>query len=1098
MTCTGCGAKNPDGMKFCGTCGASLTTACPACAFDNPAGFRFCGRCGGPLAEAPAPPASPDEGAERRQLTVLFCDLVSSTELSERFDPEVLREYQAESAEAIRPFGGHIAQYLGDGLLIYFGYPVAHEDDARRAVHAGLGILQGMRRLNERLERERGFRLAVRIGIHTGPVVAGAMGAGGRAEHLAVGQTPNIAARLQAMAAPDTVVLGDATYRLVHGFFECEPLGELALRGLSQATEAYRALHDTGMKSRFEVAAREGLLPLVGREPEQEALRASFARARDGRGQAVSIVGEGGIGKSRLVQMFQAELADAPHVWLLARCSPYLQQSALHPVIDLLQGLLGFQRDEPPWARDVKLVEGLAPYASHVPDGLPLLGALLSIPLGDSVAALRLAPERQRERTLDALLGILLRMSEEQPVVVVLEDAHWADPSTLQLLGLLVGRITHARVLVLATFRPEFTPSWALAPHATVLKLDRLGDAEIHAMIEHIARGKRLPPEVVQQLVAKTDGVPIFVEELTRMMLESDWLAEDADEYRLAGPLPSISIPTTLQDSLLARLDRLGTAKDVAQLASVLGREFTYEMLAAVSPADGERLRRDLDRLVAAELLYQRSQPPSAAYTFRHALIQDAAYGLLLTSTRQQHHRRVAETLSERFRDIVETQPELLAHHFSEAGLTDQAVGHWLRAGRRALGRSANVEASSHARRGLELLRRAPDSPERDALELALETTQGSAAVALKGYGAAEVERAFGRAVELCERLGNTTDRFRATVGLWTYYVVRAEYGRALELAEGLLSMAEAGAAPTARVHAWYCVGFTRYYIGEIAATCHAFEQAIAIECDDGDPALALPTGDDVRIHVLTFLAHALWHLGRPDEAIRRLDEAIALARRQAHPYGVAFALAVGASLATFLRDTARARALTDEGLAIAVDKGYSYHVVGGGFCRGWALAQESADDDGLTTMQRSLEAMRRAGARLGETFYLAHTAEACVRRSRWDEAGRLLEEAAAASAATGEVFVEPELHRLSAERAAGTGDRQHAEACFRRALEVAHRQDNRGFELRAAVALGRLWRDDGRRAEARELVGAIAGGWVEGRDMPDMKDAHALLDDLA
>ena len=420
MTCTGCGANNPDGMKFCGTCGRSLTTLCPACAFDNPPGFRFCGRCGGSLTDTPTPPpASAEAGAERRQLTVLFCDLVSATALAERLDPEdlrdVVRDYQAESAEAIRPFGGHIAQYLGDGLLIYFGYPVAHEDDARRAVHAGLAILQGMQRLNARFERERGFRLEVRVGIHTGPVVAGAMGPGRHAEHLAVGQTPNIAARLQAMAAPDTVVVGDATYRLVHGFFECEPLGELALRGLSQTMAVYRALHDTGVKSRFEVAVREGLMPLVGREREQGALRASFARARDGQGQIVSIVGEGGIGKSRLVQMFHAEVAEVPHVWLLARCSSYLQQSALHPVIDLLEGLLAFRRDEPPEARDRKLVEGLAPYTSHLPDGLPLLGALLSIPLGDSVASLRLAPERQKERTLDALLGILLRMSEDSP-----------------------------------------------------------------------------------------------------------------------------------------------------------------------------------------------------------------------------------------------------------------------------------------------------------------------------------------------------------------------------------------------------------------------------------------------------------------------------------------------------------------------------------------------------------------------------------------------------------------------------------------------------------------------------------------------------------
>lgn len=1068
--------------------------------------MKFCGRCGASLAGAGTPakpaPAVRENDAERRQLTVLFCDLVASTELSVRLDPEhlreVVRDYQAVSAEAIRPFGGHIAQYLGDGLLIYFGFPVAHEDDAHRAVHAGLAILQGVRRLNERLERERDLRIAVRIGIHTGPVVTGSMGSGGREEQLAVGQTPNIAARLQAMAEPDTVVLGDTTYRLVHGFFECEPLGPHALRGLSQTMEAYRALHDTGVKSRFEVEVTKGLLPLVGREQEVQALLAGFAQARDGRGQVVSIAGEGGIGKSRLVQMFKAEVAGEPHFWFLARCSSYFQQSALHPVIDLLERLLEFQRDEPPAARDQKLVDAFGPYASHLPDGLPLLAALLSIPLGESVASLRLAPERQKERTLDTLLGMILRMSQEKPTILVIEDLHWADPSTLHFLALLVARAAAARILIFLTFRPEFAPAWAPPPHATEIKLDRLNSVEVHAMIRHIARGKRLPPEVLEQLAAKTDGVPIFVEEMTKMVLESDWLAEGDEEYQLVGPLPSMSIPTTLQDSLLARLDRLGTAKDLAQLASVLGREFTYEMLLAVSPVDGGHLHHDLDRLVAAELLYQSSQPPSAAYTFRHALIQDAAYGLLLTSTRQQHHRRVAETLAERFREIVETRPELLAHHFSEAGLADQAVGYWLRAGRRALGRSANIEAADHARRGLALLQRCPAAPERDALELALETTRGSATIALRGYGAVEVEQAFGRAIELCERLGNIGERFRATIGLWTYYVVRADYGRALELANRLLDMAEAGTAPTARVHAQYCVGFSRYYVGELQAACEAFERAVDVECLDADPGLVLPTGDDVRIHAFTFLAMALWHLGRPDQAVRRMDEAIALARRQAHPYGLAFALVVGGYLAMFRRDPARATALSSEGLAIAMDKGYSYHMVMGGFVRGWALGEEGAGDEGLAAMQRSIEAARRAGARMGQTLFLAQMADSCIRRNRFEEAARWLEELAAATTTTGETFFEPELHRLSGQCAAGTGDRPRAAACFQRALEVARAQQNRGHELRAATSLARHWREDGLHEEARDLVGAIAGAWAEGRDTPDLQEALSLLADPA
>ena len=733
--------------------------------------------------------------------------------------------------------------------------------------------------------------------------------------------------------------------------------------------------------------------------------------------QVVWVVGEAGIGKSRLLQMFQERTAVHTPFWVLCRCSTYFQHSALYPVIELFQQLFGFETDDPPAERLRKLEAALVAYGPPQPEAAPLLAALFSLPLGERSAPLGLTPKRQKERTLETLLAILLRMAEAQPVVVGIEDLHWADPSTLEFLNLVMQKSASARIMLLLTHRPVFSPSWAARAPATHLRLDRLSDEHIHTMVEHIAGDKRLPEEVHRYIAEKTDGVPIFVEELTRTVLDSGWLVESDEGYSLGRPLQLLAIPVTLQDLLLARLDRLGSAKDRALLASVLGREFTYEMLHAVSSADEPSLRRDLSHLVDGGLLYQLGEPPLATYTFKHALIQDAAYGLLLKSTRQQYHQRVAETMAQRFPDVSQTQPELLAHHFTEAGLSEPAVGHWLRAARRAVERSANVEAAGHVRQGLALLEHLPVSPSRDALELGLQSTLGSATIALKGYGSDEVERAFARALDLCEQLGNAAQRFRAELGLWMYYVVRADYARALELAERLLAIAEAQGTPAALAHASYCIGFSRYYLGEIQAAHDAFAAGAQLECADGDPALVLPTGDDVRIHLLAFFGLVLWHRGQPAEAMARCEQALALARRLSHPYGVVFALNAATYLAMYLRDGDRVKAAVGECLAIATEKGYRYFLVMGGFVRGWALAEAGAADEGIALMIRCLQAARGAGALMGQTLMMVHLAGACVRHSRNEEATTWLGEMAAAVEATRERFFEPELHRLRGER---------------------------------------------------------------------------------
>ncbi|HEY7490121.1 MAG TPA: adenylate/guanylate cyclase domain-containing protein [Candidatus Tectomicrobia bacterium] len=745
------------------------------------------------LAEPP-PPEQRSPEAERRQLTVLFCDLVDSTRLAWQLDPEhyreVVRAYQVTCADIIQRFDGHIAQYLGDGLLVYFGYPRAHEDDAQRAVRTGLGMLAAMEQLNTRLVRDKGIRLAVRVGIHTRLVVVGEMGSGGRHEHLALGDTPNLAARLQGLAAPDTVVMSAATARLVQGYFTCEDAGTQALKGMETPVHVYRVLGESTAQSRLDVAGATGLTPLVGREAEVALLRERWAQSQDGHGQIVLLSGEAGIGKSRLVHVLTETAVDPGASRLTLRCSPYHTSSALYPVIEHLQRLLHWHHNVSPAARLAMLEQALQVARLPLAEVVPLVAALLSLPVPERYPPLTLSPQRQKQQTQEALVAWLLAETASQPVLAVWEDLHWADPSTLELLGLLLDQVPMTRLLMVLTCRPEFRPPWAPRSYVTPLTLTRLTRHQIEEMVLRVTGGKPLPAEVLTQIVAKTDGIPLFVEELVKMVLGSGLVREEDRRYILTGPLPPLAIPATLQDALMARPDRLAAVKEVAQLGAVLGREFAYALLRAVSPLDEGALQRSLGQLVEAELLYQRGIPPQVTYLFKHALLQDAAYQSLLRSTRQQYHQRIAQVLEAQFSETATTQPELLAHHYTEAGLTAQAVPYWQRAGQRAVERSANVEAISHLTQGLELLTTLLDTPARAQQELDMLTILGPALIGTKGQAAPEVLQAYARARELCQQVGETPQLFWVLQGLWLFYVLRVELQTAQELAEHLLTLA--------------------------------------------------------------------------------------------------------------------------------------------------------------------------------------------------------------------------------------------------------------------------------------------------------------------
>jgi class 3 adenylate cyclase/predicted ATPase len=1126
MRCASCGFENPEGLRFCGKCGTILSPLCPQCGFDNPLGFAFCGQCGTPLSAQPArkrkpkpaqqtakrdkrsrakpqfpkAPRPPSPEAERRQLTVLFCDLVGSTALSAQLDPEELREveraYQRLCAAVIDRFEGHLAKYIGDGLLVYFGYPVAHEDDAQRAVRAGLEITGAITELPLppyiRLQQP----LQVRIGIHTGLVVAGEMGTADQPEHLAiVGETPNLAARLQEKAAPNTVLISAATYRLIEGYFTCCDLGLVDVKGMPDPVQVYQVVEESGVHSRLEVAATKGLTPLIGREEDLALLRRHWARAKEGGGQAVLLSGEPGIGKSRLAQALKEHVIQEGATWLEFHCSPYFQNTAWYPIIEHLHRVLQFDRTDAPQTKLAKLQRTLAQYHFPQADTVPLLAALLSLPYPEGCPPLTLSPQKQKQRTQEALVAWIVEEAERNVVSCTWEDLHWADPSTLEILQLYLDQVPTTRLLALLTFRPEFRPPWAMRSHMSQITLSRLSRTQIEEMVEKVTGGKALPTEVVQQIVAKTDGVPLFVEELTKMVVESVGTPH-------ASPLLPLAIPATLQDSLMARLDRLGSAKAVAQLGATLGREFSYELLQAVSSLDEAMLQQELAQLVDAEFLFQRGLSPQARYIFKHALIQDAAYQSLLKSMRQQYHQQIAQVLEERFPETKETQPELIAHHYTAVGLIAEAIPYWKRAGENASRRSAYAEAINLFTRGLELLKTLPDTPEHTQQELTLQMTLGAVLHITKGFGVSEVGKAYARARELCQKLGESPQLFSVLQGLWAFYFARAEHKTARELGEQCLTLAQRTQSSAHFLWAHFTLGSSLLYLGEFASARAHQEQGIALY----DPQKR-SSGRVVQDHGVAFLsesAWALWLLGYPEQALKRIHAALTLARELSHPYSLAWVLNFAAGVHYWRREKQLVQEQAEALIALSNEKGFRTLLATGTVRRGWALAMEGQAEEGIAQIHQGLAAFRATGTEIGQPGLLVLLAEAYGKVRKTEEGLSVLTEALALVDSTGERAHEAELYRLKGTltlqaKIHGPTSTVEAEAeeCFHKAITIARQQQAKSLELRAVMSLSRLWQHQGKRAEARQLLADIYGWFTEGFDTKDLQEAKALLKEL-
>jgi class 3 adenylate cyclase/predicted ATPase len=1045
-----------------------------------------------------APATHAPSQAERRQLTIMFVDLVGSTELSRRLDPEemgeVIRAYQNVVAGEVTRFEGYIAKYMGDGVLAYFGWPAAHENAAERAVRAGLATAEAV----GRLATPAAEPLAGRVGIATGFVVVGDLvGETEARERAVVGETPNLAARLQQVAEPGAVVVAEATRRLLGDLFEFEDLELRALRGFTEPVRSWRALGEGRAEGRFEALHGSQLTPFVGRNQELDLLLERWKRARVGVGQVVLLCGEPGIGKSRLVGTLRDRLAGEPHTDLSYFCSPHHRDSPLHPISAQLERAAGMTRHDTADEKLVKLETLLTQGSRDVQAEAPLFATLLAIPASDRCPAPALSPQALKERTLAALLAQLEGLADRRPTLLLFEDAHWIDPTSLELLDRIVEGAHQLAVLLLITFRPEFAPLWADAPHLTRMALARLGHQQGAVMVHRLAGGKEMPEEVLSQLVARTDGIPLFVEELTKSVLESGLLRDVGDRYELTGPLPPLAIPSSLHDSLMARLDRLAATKEVAQIGAVIGREFPHDLLAAAASLPEADLRRALIQLIDAELVSRHGTPPEATYSFKHALVRDAAYESLLKSRRRQLHARVARALEEGFLEVLAAEPEVVARHYTAAELAAEAVPYWLRAGQQALQRSALREAIAQLTQGLDLLTRLPAGSDRDRKEADLRLALGNAIGAAQGGSAPEALQAYARVAELCEQSGDTSHLVAALYGLITFHFSRADFATALGLAEHALAAADRGNDVHAQLAGHSMVGLISLALGRLHAARAHLEHASALL----DPARRRPLleifGIDLRVRSLVYLSWTLFALGYPSRARDLSRLAIVEAKDLAHPLTLGMTLDRTTSVAEFCRDIATVAARAEALAALGREQGFLVYVTKSDFDRGWVMVEEGCITDGIALMRAALSSLEASHEEEFMPHSLGLLAAALAKGQEVPEAWSVARDALARVKRTGERLFEADLHCLEGNLLLALSKRDQAEGCFYRAMEVAREQGARWWELRATTSLARLWVGQGKHREAHDLLAPICGWFTEGFETPDLQDARTLLDEL-
>jgi class 3 adenylate cyclase/tetratricopeptide (TPR) repeat protein/ribosomal protein L40E len=1094
MRCQKCSAENPPGAKFCIQCAATFQRRCRKCAFDNPPEARFCAQCATPLADPP--PAVPgtqvpdrdhaDHGdgalwGERRYLTVLFCDLVGSTSIAARLDPEewrgIVSGYHRAAAQAIERFGGYVAQYFGDGVMAFFGYPEAHGNDAERAVRAGLALVEAISQLDEQPAETK---LTVRVGIHSGAVVVGA-GAGGRSDVF--GDAPNIAARVQTAAEPATVLITEDTHRLVSGWFDVEERGAQILKGLERPLRLYKVLQPSGTRGRL--GTERSLTQFIGRADELGVLLSQWDKVRQGNGQVVIIIGEPGIGKSRLLRQFHEQIGGEHHLWIESAADQFAQSTPFYGVAQMLRQGIASSRTEDitqPIERLASLLEAAGLKTRQV---LPLMAPLLNLPVPNNYPPVPAAPEEQRRQLLASLSGWAIGISKAQPAIIVLEDLQWADASTVEFAKLVVEQGARAPLMQIYTARLGFECPWLAQPQHTQLMLDRLSDSEAREMVESVASEKGLSAETVTTVVERATGIPLFVEELTRDLLERGKCDSPGQ------------IPASLHDLLMARLDRLGRARELAQIGAVIGREFSHELVRAVASMSEDELKAALEPLVNADLLHVHRVEPDKQYIFRHALVRDAAYGTLLRSRRRELHQRIAGMLEELFPETVASAPELLAHHFTEANLAAQAVRYWRRAGRRAIERSANLEAIAHFSKALELLKTLPSTSERLMEEVRLQMALTTPLIATKGYTAPEVEIACNRALELCQQVGDVPELFAVLGGLHSIYFNRCDLEIAHELGRRMLRLAEKQRDTLLLLWAHYALGFNFAAQGKLKSARSHLERSIALY----EPRRGGSYGfvQDPGPTALAMLAHKVYQLGYPDQALDRVRQAVTLARSLSHPYTLAMVLGFAGESYWRRGDKLTAREFWEEKALLSSRQGFKSLLASASLLLGLALVDEGEGERGISIMKDALSESLggssiwdqiNALALLG--LALGKLGEADRGLEKIDEGFTLVKRAEKFGNVSYLYLFKGEL--LLMRNAAGL---RKARQAFSTAIEIAREQNAKSDELSATIPFATLMAQQGRREQARAMLSMIYNWFTEGFDTADLKEAKALLEQL-
>jgi class 3 adenylate cyclase/tetratricopeptide (TPR) repeat protein len=1083
MECSSCGAGNRDGARFCTQCGSALDIRCRRCDTQNAPGDRFCAQCGAPLSVLSnslrsASTAADGAEGERRHLTVLFSDLVNSTAIAAQLDPEEWRElaaeYQRVAAGALQRYGGYVAKFLGDGLVAYFGYPVAHENDAERAVQAGLAVLDGLAALNGRGQASRP-RLSVRVGIHTGAVVIGKDGSG---ETDVFGDTPNIAARVQGAAEPDSVYITAAVHRLVSGLFVVEDRGLSSLKGVAGPTQLFRVIQPSGLRGRLHAEVVSGALtPFIGRDDELRVLMESWGHARDGAGRVVQITGEAGIGKSRLVRHFRRQLSGLPHNWLEAAAAPLFQNTPFHPIADLFQHGLQWRGDESSDERMAALERALELAGLKLADSVPLLAPLFGIPIPQRYPPLLITPDQQRKRLLATLCAWVSGLARIQPLVLAFEDLHWADASTLELMQLLVERAQSIPLLLLLTARPEFHPAWSPETHSHIV-LRRLNPNSVREMVARVATRALLANETVEAIVARTGGVPLFVEEITRALLENGEAKPAARQ-----------IPATLADSLMARLDRLGAAKQIAQIGAVIGHEFPYRLIAEVYQGASAELDSSLQRLVEAELLQIEGGPGEALYTFKHALIQDAAYEALLKSRRRELHRRIAQVIVEKLPEIARLQPEFVARHWTDAGEVKLAIEAWRAAGAAALTRRAFKEAEQAYQQARALISEMPESAERDRQELRVQGALAAVLGVTKGYSASEAVEAAARATVLAEKRGSLRESVAHLASSWTAALSSGDYRGASALADRVMELArhEGSAASFALAHMEHLM--TRYYRGDLAGSEEHFVQGSRYFNAPDFLRLAGSRGSAFGLAGLN-----AWAMGRVEIARQRVREGIP-APHEENPFDFVYSQYVAALLRMLLGYAREAEQIAARVLAVADEHSFQHFAAISRIVLGRARAELGHPGEGLTLIRRGLAMMAETSTRVGITLFLNYLAETQMLYGAIDEAFVTVGEALEANPE--ELIYRPRNLTFRGELLARRGAYDEAIAAIREALAAAHRMGASMPELRAATGLARLLVKHGDVTGARELLHGRLAAVNDGLGARDVLEARTLLHQL-